>query len=572
MFLTRPLILPATLFVFFNVSNLAYGAPSAVSPVDTSNEGYIPNGSDDVGALSGPRQSQNAPPEVDLGYAKHVASTENTAEYFNFSNIRYAAAPTGPRRFRAPVEPESTGNKSDGSTGSSCIQHVSDIWASGVAALGDDAKFIGLPPVTRPQSEDCLFLDVITPRRAFFARDSLPVLVWIHGGAYNFGDKSTGYNPAGLLRRGGQNFLFVAMNYRLGAFGFLAGEDADANAGLLDQRLALKWVQKHISKFGGDPKRVTIYGESAGAGSVFHHISAYGGSNKAEASLFQGAIAQSLFQYTVPPSLQKPALDAYLKALKVSSIDEARALPADSDALITANTLAGEGFGPIIEADENGATLIPDVPYKLYNDGRFNKNVKLMIGSVGDEARVFTPTTLKTDSDYDALLKARLPGAPQALLDQISKLVYPPPGSAGAGPYNSTLERAKLTIAESQSLCTAAFLANAFENQTFNYLFDLPPAIHTQDLLYSFNNDPSPVVDSQIARIYQGYIANFVIGGDPNGSPSNTLTTKDLPVFGTYGSGNSVLTLKKGGVSSNKDIAINDRCLFWNAVGSSPVS
>lgn len=136
------------------------------------------------------------------------------------------------------------------------------------------------------QTEDCLFLDVWAPS-SILAKSAdasttgigkgSPVLVWIYGGGYTEGDKLA-FMPQGLLARSflndGEGVIYVAMNYRLGAFGWLAGPslqaDGTANAGLYDQRAALDWVQEHISKFGGDPSRVTVIGESAGAGSIMH--------------------------------------------------------------------------------------------------------------------------------------------------------------------------------------------------------------------------------------------------------------------------------------------------------------
>jgi carboxylesterase type B len=128
-------------------------------------------------------------------------------------------------------------------------------------------------------TEDCLFLDVIVHQNvlksASTSRPKAPVLVWIHGGGYAEGYKDMEGTP-GKIKAAGEDTIFVSINYRLGAFGFISGptlqKDGVANAGLLDQRLALEWVQLHIPQFGGDPERVTVMGESAGAGSILFQI------------------------------------------------------------------------------------------------------------------------------------------------------------------------------------------------------------------------------------------------------------------------------------------------------------
>ena len=128
-----------------------------------------------------------------------------------------------------------------------------------------------------------MFLDVVVPKKIF---DKGPggkgaaVMVWIYGGGYTAGSKSASGNPAGLIKRsmthGREGIIYVALNYRLGAFGWLAGptlqSDGVANAGLYDQRFALEWVQSNIHLFGGDPSRVTVFGQSAGGGSIMHQV------------------------------------------------------------------------------------------------------------------------------------------------------------------------------------------------------------------------------------------------------------------------------------------------------------
>lgn len=138
------------------------------------------------------------------------------------------------------------------------------------------------------------------------------------------------------------------MNYRLGAFGWLSGptfqEDGDANAGLLDQRLALEWVQEHIASFGGDPNRVTVFGESAGGGSIMHQITAYGGLKGPVP--FQQAVPQSPgFQPFVSNYQQEQILNGFMGLLNVSTIEQARQLPFST--LMTANIIqiGGSSYG-----------------------------------------------------------------------------------------------------------------------------------------------------------------------------------------------------------------------------------
>jgi carboxylesterase type B len=179
------------------------------------------------------------------------------------------------------------------------------------------------------ETEDCLFLDVVVSQKAFeCANDGsgAPVMLWIHGGGYTSGSKDFYGIPAGILARSEQfdsrGVVFVAINYRLGAFGFSAGStiqsDGVSNAGLLDQRFALDWVQKHISKFGGDPQRVTVIGESAGGGSIMHQITAYGGK---EVLTFNKAIAQSpAYVPYISPDQQEANLQKFLSLLNVSTL------------------------------------------------------------------------------------------------------------------------------------------------------------------------------------------------------------------------------------------------------------
>lgn len=174
--------------------------------------------------------------------------------------IRFAQPPVGSLRFKAPV-PVTRASSAvvDASTfGNACPQPTSDLGA--------------------PIAEDCLFLNVFRPQGTS-SRAGLPVLVWIHGGAYTNGAASmAAYDPTRIIQRSvtnGKPIIFVSTNYRLNTFGFLSSASVlpqDLNAGLLDQRQALIFVQQNIAAFGGDPAKVTIWGQSAGAGSVESHF------------------------------------------------------------------------------------------------------------------------------------------------------------------------------------------------------------------------------------------------------------------------------------------------------------
>lgn len=155
--------------------------------------------------------------------------------------------------------------------------------------------------------EDCLTVNVQRPQGTQPCA-KLPVLFWIYGGGFQLGSTNT-YDATSLLSAAvaqGQPFIFVAVNYRVGGFGFLAGKeilrDGSANLGLLDQRMGLRWVADNIAAFGGDPEKVTIWGESAGSMSVFDHMMLYGGDATYKGKpLFRGAMMNSGSAFAADP-------------------------------------------------------------------------------------------------------------------------------------------------------------------------------------------------------------------------------------------------------------------------------
>lgn len=213
---------------------------------------------------------------MDLGYSVYEGTLNLTSNLKEWKGIRYAQNPVAKLRWQSPQPPaenRSSVTKADGIP-NQCPQ---TLYNSGSQQFNLD--YSNGPG----QSEDCLFLSVSAPPNA----QNLPVLFWIHGGGYGAGNGDQDFGE--IMATNNNSFITVAIQYRLGAFGFLASDEVDkngvVNAGIRDQTFALQWVQNYIHLFGGDPQKVTIAGVSAGGGSVMLQAMAFGG--ELGTSLFQ---------------------------------------------------------------------------------------------------------------------------------------------------------------------------------------------------------------------------------------------------------------------------------------------
>jgi para-nitrobenzyl esterase len=284
-----------------------------------------------------------------------------------YLGVPYAAPPTGPNRWRAPRPPSAwRGIRPAQAFGASCAQQVSP---NGFGPYTHEYVTQGAV------SEDCLFLNVWAPAHV---KGRLPVLVWIHGGAFNSGSGSVDiYNGRALAARG---VIVVTVNYRLGIFGFFAHPELTAEAngappanwGLQDQIAALRWVHDNIAAFGGDPAKVTLAGQSAGAMSVALLLT-----SPAAHDLFQQAILESgLPSLGPPPALAQGEQSgvSVQRRLGAASLADMRAIPADRLLHVPAQSI------PVIDG-----VLLPGQPAAMVAQGR-SVDVPVLVGLVANES------------------------------------------------------------------------------------------------------------------------------------------------------------------------------------------
>ena len=308
---------------------------------------------------------------------------------------------------------------------------------------------------------------------------------WIYGGAYTLGNKVQ-YPPPGLLYRseqgGREPIIFVAMNYRLGAYGWLAGPafqaSGTANNGLLDQRAALDWVQANIDKFGGDKDRVTVLGESAGGGSIIHHLTAYGGQDTPP---FQQAISQSgAFQPLVSDQKDDNVYARLLELSNVTTFEELQALPAErlynANALQVWQSFYGQAtYGPAVDG-----SYVPALPGVLFQEGRFNKQVRVVAGRNSQEGIGFTNPFVSTEDEVRAFLQQFLSTASPEVLDYIQTTLYPPaPYTNGSLSYTDAIGRLSAIVQDSAFVCNSYYVDTAYavQDTAYGYYFEVPPGV-----------------------------------------------------------------------------------------------
>jgi para-nitrobenzyl esterase len=438
-----------------------------------------------------------------------------------FRGIPFAAPPVGDLRWRPPqpVEPWQ-GVRDCKEFGFSCVY----------VPYPPDSLWTG-PEWDDPaeQNEDCLYLNIWTT--ADSADEKRPVMVWIHGGSLAHESGAVpAYGGANLARKG---VVAVTINYRLGPFGFLAHPDltseseraSSGNYGILDQIAALKWVQRNIAAFGGDPDRITIFGESAGSWSVNFLVA-----TPLADGLFHRAIGQSgaSFGPMVHLSEDRHGRLAAEKtgmafAIAVGSEDEPasleamRALPA-TEVLGRFNELAGSRTGPNVDG-----WVFPDDVQTIFEQGRQNR-VPVIVGSNADEASTYagpdSPTTVEAFRQY----------AEQRFGELADELLSAYPVSDDAEVLDSYVATMGDEWFTWQMRTWARLTAKVDANAYLYHFTRVPPiaesdtlgAYHGAEIVYVIGNFhlasfTQQAEDLQLAETMQGYWINFAATGDPNG-------------------------------------------------------
>lgn len=475
-----------------------------------------------------------------------------------FLGIRYATAPTGDERFGPPEEPPCIEGEQIATTyATRCPQSVSGTFGG---------------------EEDCLFLNVFTPPGGTERDEPAPVLFFVHGGGNVFGsahdqlpDGTHLYDGSVLAQE--NDVIVVTVNYRLGALGFLVHEGLDGedrgtsgNQALLDLIAALEWVQANIAAFGGDPERVLLFGESAGALNTCALLA-----SERATGLFSSALMQSGGCFA---ATKEDRLSATRQLETATGCDEGddderlaclRAL--DPQALVEAPVFAAPetdpwslSAGPVIDDD-----VLTGDPLVALAAGPAN-DVPLVLGSNADETRIWAPTFADCAA-YESTVRAGLPDG----VEDDALAEYP------CASYDAPEEAWTALTTDLTFTCPARRIARAasdgLSGPVYRYHWSQPAlgvagfygAFHASELSFVFGHlrvSGLPPDDEEIAlsETVRGYWTRFATTGDPNGG--------DAITWPPFAPGESYLRVDTP-LETGADLS-PDRCDFWDGVNVQP--
>jgi carboxylesterase type B len=499
------------------------------------------------------------PPTANVKNGTYTGITANNVDMF--LGMPFAQPPLDDLRFNLPMSLNTTWKNSRNATqyGYECYGYGSDQWVLGNIV-----------------SEDCLTLNVVRPS-GYGPDAKLPVGVWIHGGGFTEGGgRDPRYNLTKIVANSvtqKQPIIGVSINYRLQAFGYIWGTEVKkagvTNLGFRDQRLALHWINENVNAFGGDPSKVTIWGESAGGNSIGTHLIAYGGRDD---KIFRGGIMESGAPIAFAPAMNASSWDKYYnnitKATNCRSATNTLAclrkvpigqLNAVLNSSVTAHV---PGWGGHIDGD-----FIQMSPAEQLNQGKF-VHVPILQGTNFDEGTSFGAKGINTTAQFLAVVES---GGPNATVAQTFALLYPDipgvgvPGTLDGRPtgvwaaLGHQYKRASayggdLAMQAARRMTSQAYAAENVTNWSYHFNIvpnGVPPEIgacHFQEVSFVFDNtngmgynnsvavDPfenKPKTYVAAASLISSLWTSFIATGDPNSGNGTYTVSPVLPDFPT---------------------------------------
>ncbi|KAF2654553.1 alpha/beta-hydrolase [Lophiostoma macrostomum CBS 122681] len=510
--------------------------------------------------------TQNDSLLVTLDYGTFQGAQSAAYNLTYFRRIPFGASTAGTNRFRAPQPPASING-----------------------TYSTDRAFDMCPQRTVNGSEDCLYLGLYS--RPWTPSQPLrPVLLTFYGGGFIQGSASFTIPPSGfpVLNVSTTNdYVVVYSNYRTNVFGLLPGKKiqeaktTDLNPGLLDQQAALVWIQKHIEKFGGDKTNVTIWGQSAGGGSVVAQSIATGNKGK---GLFSKALASSpywpkTYRYDSPEAEElyeevvqgtgckgKPDEVGCLQSVDVQTLRDV------SLRLSTSHTYNSSSYtwSPVIDDAFLTEPLSEVVRKKTLNADMVLSSYNLHEGEnfipPGLQSAAGSAGFNSSSASFDAWLKGFLPGFGEKEIEQAKEL-YPQDGSTEELTWNSTYTRAGVLYRDLILACPAYWLANSASKGSL-IEYTISPAKHASDTIYWNQVNAVQNSDPLTYHGYTGALASFIETGDPNAHKITNATVGSVP---RIDSGKQFL-VNAGGLTTGTVDMLKKRCDFWlSQAGKVPV-
>ncbi|KAM0553183.1 hypothetical protein ACHAPJ_007470 [Fusarium lateritium] len=440
--------------------------------------------------------------------------------------VPYALPPTGDRRFRLPAKVTPSPN--------------TVVNASKYSPAGPGKPLLAGPPLE--YSEDCLTANIF--RKSADKHEKLPVALYVHGGAFNRGSSNM-HKTASMVANAPESFVAVSFNYRIGALGFLpsslSAKEGVLNLGLKDQILMMEWVQENIEAFGGDPNNVTLFGLSAGAHSIGHHIMHY---KEGVAPLFRRAIIESgaptsravrpynapihetqfkdfLSAVGVPEDLPENEIFPYLRKQPEEVITSAQTATFDKY-----NPSLRWAFQPVIDGE-----IIARPPLETWKQGKWHK-VPIMTGFTTNEGSLYVDKAMSESSQFRHFWAELLPLLSQEDLDTIESLYRDP-----SRYEDSEFKETRKDVGAQYKRIEAAYAHYAYvapARQTAELASpSVPVYVYHWAAISSVNNgaqhgdnmryeacDPKVLAIStnqeQLAKTLNAYVTSFITKGDPN--------------------------------------------------------